>query len=774
MTSSPRDVLIEIVAKHGEALLASALRTEGLLKDYCGEFRREIFVLVSCLRVGVVEQLRRQSGPSVKLVCARLALKLEQNLAISSDVAKWGVESWAIALGLLQPETATARLGDIVDISARLSRLNQPVAELATPVEAVGSEMTPPTVPEKPGQEGETPVLKAPAVEFLAEEPEPGWPVPDWSHPAENAAVYPDASGQRPTLREAVREAAPQTCLLLKPGVYRESLVIKKDLQIRAEGGPGEVVLESVASSVVILDGACLYLARLTLKGIGGKDKKTLAAVEVKSGHLTMEDCDLTSDISTVMEVKGPRSEAILRRCHLHDGKAGGILFQEEAVGYLVDCHLYQNKLSHVVIGKGCSPTFFSCKISHALMAGIYVSEGGEGFIENCDIWGNAVGGVQCRRGGKPHFRHCRISLNERYGVLVAEQGEGFFEQCQIFDNARMGVTISQLSKPRFSGCQIFDNHGEGVEISGAEGELLDCEIFSNEEANVLVKEKSDPRLHRCVIHDGHKEGLQIVSNSEGRFEQCEFFANVLAGVSVAENSKPVFQHCVLHHGIEKGIAVLHGADGQFIDCEITHHGGTAVLVGDKSQPRFERCHILNNQALGVHVDEASAPAFLSCVILQNGGTGFLCTQNGAPRMIEGEIGENGGGGLSVSSQGKGRWEQVQFMANKGDTVLVSDGGRPTLRLCRIEGAEGAGLRFLNQAQGIIEDTEIVGGGGPGVAIEGGANPSLRHVRVSQGKGAGMVVQAFGGGTADHCAATDNAGGDWVVAENARFVRIGC
>src|SRR5476651_207312 len=117
MSTTPRDVLIEIVAKHGEPLLASPLRSEGLLKDYCGEFRREIFVLVSCLRVGVVDQLRRQSGPSVKLVCARLALKLEQNLAITSDISKWAVESWAIALGLLQPEASTTRLSDIVDVS---------------------------------------------------------------------------------------------------------------------------------------------------------------------------------------------------------------------------------------------------------------------------------------------------------------------------------------------------------------------------------------------------------------------------------------------------------------------------------------------------------------------------------------------------------------------------------------------------------------------------------------------------------------------------------
>src|ERR1700733_16069950 len=126
MSTTPREILTEIVSRHGEPLLASPLRVEGLLKDYCGEFRREIFVLVSCLRVGVVEQLRRQGGPSVKLICARLALKLEQNLAISSDVAKWAVESWAIALGLLMPENATARLSDIFDLSARTLRQDPP------------------------------------------------------------------------------------------------------------------------------------------------------------------------------------------------------------------------------------------------------------------------------------------------------------------------------------------------------------------------------------------------------------------------------------------------------------------------------------------------------------------------------------------------------------------------------------------------------------------------------------------------------------------------
>ena len=110
MTPKPRDVLIEIVAKYGDSLLASPARCDGFLKDYCGEYRREIFVLVSCLRAGVVEQLRQQSGTGVKPACDRLTLKLEENPAIAGDIARWAVESWAIALDLLDPLTATSEI----------------------------------------------------------------------------------------------------------------------------------------------------------------------------------------------------------------------------------------------------------------------------------------------------------------------------------------------------------------------------------------------------------------------------------------------------------------------------------------------------------------------------------------------------------------------------------------------------------------------------------------------------------------------------------------
>jgi hypothetical protein len=72
----------------------------------------------------------------------------------------------------------------------------------------------------------------------------------------------------------------------------------------------------------------------------------------------------------------------------------------------------------------------------------------------------------------------------------------------------------------------------------------------------------------------------------------------------------------------------------------------------------------------------------------------------------------------------------------------------------------------------MIEDVDIVGCGGPGIEIEGGGNPSLKQVKVVQGQGAGIVVRDEGAGTADACEAAHNAGGDWLVSESARLVRL--
>jgi WD40 repeat protein len=103
MNDLPRRTLIQLLARYGPSLSDDPRRTEGLLRDYCGEHKREIFALVSALNEGVAADLLAL-GDSVpyQVLSAQLTRRLQDNLALAEDAAQWAVDSWALALGVIQ------------------------------------------------------------------------------------------------------------------------------------------------------------------------------------------------------------------------------------------------------------------------------------------------------------------------------------------------------------------------------------------------------------------------------------------------------------------------------------------------------------------------------------------------------------------------------------------------------------------------------------------------------------------------------------------------
>jgi hypothetical protein len=70
-----------------------------LLKDYCGQYKREIFVLISALKERVAyELINFQDNIPEVILLGRLVKRLQEDLALTEDAAKWTEESWRIAL----------------------------------------------------------------------------------------------------------------------------------------------------------------------------------------------------------------------------------------------------------------------------------------------------------------------------------------------------------------------------------------------------------------------------------------------------------------------------------------------------------------------------------------------------------------------------------------------------------------------------------------------------------------------------------------------------
>src|SRR5688500_7833502 len=109
MNEQPRQKLRELVERHGRAVIEDARRCEGLLKDYSGEHRREISVLVSALEERIPQDLlAAPQGAPREVLLARMARRLSEDRALSEPAAAWSVNSWALALGLVSDDELKA------------------------------------------------------------------------------------------------------------------------------------------------------------------------------------------------------------------------------------------------------------------------------------------------------------------------------------------------------------------------------------------------------------------------------------------------------------------------------------------------------------------------------------------------------------------------------------------------------------------------------------------------------------------------------------------
>ena len=103
MNDLPRRTLSELIVRYGPSLGDDPRRIGGLLRDFCGEHKREIFVLVSAAEEHVPADLQaQQDSVPHKILLAQLTRRLQDNLVITRDAARWGVESWALALGVIE------------------------------------------------------------------------------------------------------------------------------------------------------------------------------------------------------------------------------------------------------------------------------------------------------------------------------------------------------------------------------------------------------------------------------------------------------------------------------------------------------------------------------------------------------------------------------------------------------------------------------------------------------------------------------------------------
>ncbi|MFN2284743.1 MAG: hypothetical protein ACK2UQ_10005 [Anaerolineae bacterium] len=105
MNNETRQKLREIVDTYGQSVVDDPRRCKALLLDYCGQHRREIYVLNAAQEERVADDLQDiKGGIPLPVLVAQLTRRLMDNRALAEDAARWAVDAWAYALHLTNDE----------------------------------------------------------------------------------------------------------------------------------------------------------------------------------------------------------------------------------------------------------------------------------------------------------------------------------------------------------------------------------------------------------------------------------------------------------------------------------------------------------------------------------------------------------------------------------------------------------------------------------------------------------------------------------------------
>jgi hypothetical protein len=492
MNELPRQKLGEIVARHGRAVAGDVRRVEGLLRDYAGKHRREIAVLVSAAEERVpADLLAAGVGLPREAVLLRLARRLQDNLALEATAAKWAVNSWALALGVIS--------------SVELEALEQERAELAPKSVAA------------PASAGRQPPQTR-------------------SHHAAEIIVSVAGDGDFTSLAEALRAATPGARLLVRPGLYRESLVLNKLVELVGEGARAEITLTSADRSCILMQTDEAIVRGLTVyQELGDADGTGFFALDIAQGRLTLEDCDITSRSLSCVGVHNAATAPAIRRCRIHAGADGGV----------------------------------------------YFFNGAGGTLEDCDIYANANVGVGITTRANPVIKHCAVHQGKHAGVVSWQGGLGVLEECEISGNAKADIGVSEGAELTIHRCRIYGGENSGVFVhQNGSASLAECDIYGHTEPEVAVSQGGRLVALRCRIHEGKNSGVFVDSEGMANLEHCNVYANADAGVGVYAGGVAALRQSRINHNGGAAVRVEDGGAANVEGCDLTENGGGAWEVG--------------------------------------------------------------------------------------------------------------------------------------------------------------------------------------------------
>ncbi len=531
--------------------------------------------------------------------------------------------------------------------------------------------------------------------------------------------VDPKHKGEITTITKAISLAKAEDTIHVRPGIYDESLLIDKPLEIIGDGELGEIVIRTSGTSVVQFKSTFGCFSNMALQQLSGGN---WPCVNISQGRLELHDCDITSHSSSCIAIGN--AEPNIHDNIIHDGNDIGILLSKNSGGIIENNKIFGNALAGVEIRGKSNPRVLRNKIYDGKGPGILVSKGGSGIIENNEIYGNALGGVEIIDGGNPNVMRNEIHDGKGVGISICRKGKGNIEENEIYNNALEGVEIKEEGNPIIRRNKLRDGQSKGFTVSyGGLGTIEENEVFGHKRAGVEITEGGNPKVHHNRIHDGKDCGILISKNGAGIMEDNYIFNNAFPAVVISDGGNPILRRNLIYDGQDMGIFIYNKGMGLIEDNKIYNNNHAGVAISGKSNPKIRY-----------------------------------------NRISDGKL-----SGILIYKNGEGIIEDNTISGNAHSGVEITEEGNPTLYRNRIDHGKNVGILIAESGLGLIEDNDISNNAQAGVEIREFACPIMKGNRINKNGNYGIFIHDNGGGTIVKNDLRDNSHGpfelqDWDIS----------
>lgn len=427
--------------------------------------------------------------------------------------------------------------------------------------------------------------------------------------------------GDSKSIAEAVKKVPAGTRIVVRGGIYPESLILTRPVEIAPEAFDKPVIIEGATGPAVRMEAEDAVIRGITLRGAPSAGAKVPYAVDVAKGRLVLEECELGSGAKGCVLVHGKGTTPYLRKCRISSATGDGAVVTDGAGGSFEECDFYESAGVQARVTGRANPTFQSCGFRKGKTDGIVVSDGGLGQFLRCEVLENQGQGLSISRGGNPVLQDCTFRANIGNAVQVTEQGRGAIQGGSISRNLGSGAQIS-ASDFKITGCRIAENKKDGVSfIEGALGTVERCEITGNGWNAVSIYTRADPVIRNCQLRNHNSCGVVVNNGGKGTIEDCELSGSRnWAALSIFTQAEPVVRRCRIFGNQHEGLKVWDHSKGLIEECEIYKNGWTGITVQGASDPLIRRCKIYENTQLGFHAAVRAAGTLEECEFWSNRG----------------------------------------------------------------------------------------------------------------------------------------------------------